>query len=608
MCGIVGYVGPRPATQIIMDGLNRLEYRGYDSAGIAIETPTSIRITKKVGRLSSLERALEKDHIDGYTGMGHTRWATHGRPSDINSHPHTDCTQKFVVIHNGIIDNYLQLKEQLVNQGHRFVSETDSEVIPHLVETLYEGCLLSTMQKIAPMLRGSYVLLVMCQDEPGTIVAVRTDTPLIIGLGEGENFFASDIPAILPHTRSVIVVEDGEVVRLGSDDVLIKNRAGEEVKRTPMKVQWDVEAAEKGGYPHFMLKEILEQPRAVRDTLASRLDLDQGRVVLPELGMTTEEIARLKRIYIVGCGTSSYAGQVGKYLLERLSGIPVEVDIGSEFRYRSPILERDSIVILLSQSGETLDTLAALREAKRLGVKVLGITNVVGSSIARESDYVLHTWAGPEIAVASTKAFITQLAVLTVFGLLCAQVRSSLPQEEIAEIVQHLAALPPALESILTNTSIDELAGAYARYEHAFFIGRGMDAPVALEGSHKLKEIAYIFAEAYPGGELKHGALALVSEMTPVVAVVTQPEVYEKTIGSIKEVKARDARVLAIVIEDDSIMKQIVDDVLYIPRTHPLLMGMMAIVPLQMFAYRIAVERGCDVDKPRNLAKSVTVE
>jgi glucosamine--fructose-6-phosphate aminotransferase (isomerizing) len=591
-----------------MEGLSRLEYRGYDSAGIAIETNDGIKINKKTGRLSNLAESLSQNPIDGFTAMGHTRWATHGRPSDINSHPHTDCTGRFAVIHNGIIDNYLGLREQLVKDGHHFVSETDTEVVPHLIESLYEGCLLTAMQKVAPMLRGSYVLLAMSQDEPGTIVAVRTDTPLIIGLGEGENYFASDIPAILPHTRRVIVVEDGEVVRLRQDEVLITSSAGETIEKTPMEVQWSVEAAEKGGYPHFMLKEIFEQPRAVRDTLSSRIDISTGEVMLPELGMSDEDIAALNRIYIVACGTSAYAGQVGKYLLERIAKIPVEVDIASEFRYRSPIIEKDSLVIVLSQSGETLDTLAALREAKRLGTKVLGITNVVGSSIARESDYVLHTWAGPEIAVASTKAFITQLAVLTLFGLHCAAVRGAMSPGEISALVKDLHALPLSLERILADKTIDDLARAYAPYDHSFFIGRGMDSVVSLEGSHKLKEIAYVFAESYPGGELKHGALALVTEKTPVVAVVTQPEVYEKTIGSIKEVKARDARVLAVVVEGDTIMRQIVDDVLYIPKTHPLLMGMMAIVPLQMFAYRIAVERGCDVDKPRNLAKSVTVE
>ena len=609
MCGIIGYVGGRKATPIVIDGLKRLEYRGYDSAGLVVETFEGLEITKRNGRLSVLAEALRGVKHEGTTGMGHTRWATHGRPSDVNSHPHTDCTGKFAVIHNGIIDNYLELKEELIGQGHKFMSETDTEVVAHLLETVYDGCLLKAAQEVAGMLRGSYVLLFMCQQEPGTIVAIRRDNPLIIGLGEGENFLASDIPAVMPHTRKVVVVEDGEVVRVRQNEVLIVNASGEVVTRDPMIVQWDVEAAEKGGYAHFMLKEIYEQPRAVRNTLASRLDLALGRVNLAELKMPADELARLKRIYIVGCGTASYAGQMGKYLIERTAHIPVEVDVASEFRYRSPLIEKDSLVIVLSQSGETLDTLAALREAKRLGAKTLGITNVVGSSVAREVDYVLYTWAGPEIAVASTKCFIAQLIALSLFGLFCAQERQSLPQSKLTTLVRALSELPLKLEEALSSTEkVAELAKRYAKYDHAFFIGRGLDAVVALESSHKLKEIAYIFAEAYPGGELKHGALALVTEKVPVIAIATQPDLYEKIIGSIKEVKAREAKVLAIVTTGDTVMAKIVDDVLYIPATDPLFAGIVAIVPLQMLSYLIAAERGCDIDKPRNLAKSVTVE
>ncbi len=608
MCGIIGYAGEKQATPIIIDGLSRLEYRGYDSAGVAIETGQGLEITKRQGRLSKLQEALRGQHSPGTCGMGHTRWATHGKPSDVNSHPHTDCTGRFAVIHNGIIDNYLGLKQQLIAEGHRFLSETDTEVVAHLLEKLYAGSLLDTAKQIGAMLKGSYVLLFMAQDEPGTIVAIRKDNPLIIGLGEGENFLASDIPAILPHTRKMQVVEDGEVVRLRGDEVLVVDATGQIVEREPLVIQWDLEAAAKGGYEHFMLKEIHEQPKALRDTVAPRIDLSTGKVDLSELGMPSEVVQQLQRVYIVACGTSAYAGQIGKFLIERTASIPVEVEVASEFRYRSPLLVENSLVIVLSQSGETLDTMAALREAKRLGAKVLGITNVVGSSIARESDYVLYTWAGPEIAVASTKAFVTQLAALTLFGLFCAQERRVMAQEAVAEIVTALTQVPALVEQIIQDQRISLLAKDYASYEHAFFIGRGIDAVVALEGSHKLKEIAYVFAEAYPGGELKHGALALVTEKTPVVAVAIQPEVYDKTIGSIKEAKARDARVLAVVEEGDTLMQQIVDDVLVIPHTHPLLAGITAIVPLQILAYYIAVNRGCDIDMPRNLAKSVTVE
>lgn len=608
MCGIIGYVGAQQATPIIIDGLGRLEYRGYDSAGVAIETPRGLVITKRQGRLSVLQEALADQSIPGTAGMGHTRWATHGKPSDVNAHPHVDCTGRFAVIHNGIIDNYLSLKQQLLAEGHRFRSETDTEVVAHLLEKLYAGSLLTAARQIAGMLRGSYVFLFMAADEPGTIVAIRKDNPLIIGLGDNENFLASDIPAILPHTRRMQVVEDGEVVRLRQREVLIVDAAGQIVQRDPLLIQWDLKAAEKGGYAHFMLKEIHEQPRALRDTLTPRLDLIAGRVNLEELQFPAAELAALQRIYIVACGTSAYAGQLGKFLIERTARIPVEVEIVSEFRYRSPLLVENSLVIVLSQSGETLDTMAALREARRLGAKVLGITNVVGSSIARESDYVLYTWAGPEIAVASTKAFVAQLAALTLFGLFCAEQRQSMLPAEITEVVNELQSLPSLLEQILRDRQVETLAEHYASYEHAFFIGRGMDAVVALEGSHKLKEIAYVFGESYPGGELKHGALALVTAETPVVAVAIQPDIYDKTIGSIKEVKARDARVLALAVAGDSTLPQIVDDVLTVPATHPLLAGIAAIVPLQLFAYWIAVARGCNIDKPRNLAKSVTVE
>lgn len=608
MCGIIGYVGKKQATPIIIDGLSRLEYRGYDSAGIVIETEQGLEITKRQGRLSRLQEKLRDHQSVGTCGMGHTRWATHGKPSDLNSHPHTDCTGRFAVIHNGIIDNYLSLKQQLITEGHKFVSETDTEVVAHLLEKLYAGSLLTAAQEIGAMLNGSYVLLFMAEDEPGTVVAIRKDNPLIIGLGEGENFLASDIPAILPHTRNMLVVEDGEVVRIRQDEVLIVNAAGQTVQRQPMVIKWNLEAAEKGGYEHFMLKEIHEQPRALRDTIAPRINPATGRVDLSELSMPDEVVQKLQRVYIVACGTSAYAGQIGKFLIERTARIPVEVEVASEFRYRSPLLVENSLVIVLSQSGETLDTMAALREARRLGAKVLGITNVVGSSIARESDYVLYTWAGPEIAVASTKAFVTQLAALTLFGLFCAQERQAMAAGEVAGMVKALRQIPALVEEIIQDKRISQLATDYARYDHAFFIGRGIDAVVALEGSHKLKEIAYVFAEAYPGGELKHGALALVTADTPVVAVATQPEVYDKTVGSIKEAKARDARVLAIVETGDTIMQQVVDDVLTIPHTHPLLAGITAIVPLQILAYQIAVNRGCNIDKPRNLAKSVTVE
>lgn len=609
MCGIVGYLGRQKAVPILLEGLARLEYRGYDSAGVAVLEGGSVRVKKQAGKLAGLVTSMNGFCREAVCGIGHTRWATHGRPTDENAHPHTDCSGRFAVVHNGIIENYLVLKEWLISRGHVFKSETDTEVLPHLVEEFYRGDLLEAVRQVLPRLEGSYAMAVLCAGEPGRLVAARHDSPLVVGLGEGENFLASDIPALLKHTRRTYILEDGEVVDLTADRVEIFDSSGNRVQKKVFEVHWEAEQAEKNGYEHFMLKEIHEQPRAVRDTLAGRINPGEGKVILKEITLGEERLSRINKIYITACGTAYHAGLVGKYMIEKMARIPVETDIASELRYRNPIMDSDTLVIVISQSGETADTLAALREAKRNGAWTLAVTNVVDSSIAREADDVLYTWAGPEIAVASTKAYTTQLVAMYLLGLYLAEKRGTFDSAEAKEILSRLRELPDKIESVLENGSvIKEFAARYAGCENSFFIGRGLDYAVAMEGALKLKEISYIHAEAYAAGELKHGTLALIVEGVPVVALATQRDVYDKMVSNIKEVKARDATVLALAPEGLAELEQVADQVVYLPQTHPVLAPVLAVIPLQLLAYYMAVERGCEVDQPRNLAKSVTVE
>lgn len=609
MCGIVGYVGPRAVQDVVLAGLRKLEYRGYDSAGLASLENGNIRVVKAVGRLANLEDKLRNMETIGHIGIGHTRWATHGRPSDANAHPHQDCSGRFAVVHNGIVENYLSLREELIEKGHQFNSETDTEVVAHLIEEMYNGDFFSTMLAVAKRIRGAYALVVVAKDDPNTIIAMRKSSPLIVGLGEGENFVASDIPAVLEYTRSVYVLEDGEMAVVRSEGIECFTLEGQPVQKDIYQVTWDAVAAERGGYPHFMLKEIHEQPKAIRDTLTGRISDDLTQVVLPELNWTSEFIHSIDRIQIVACGTSWHAGLVGKAAIERLTRIPVEVEIGSEFRYRNAIQTQNTLVVTISQSGETADTLAGLRDAKARGRHVLAITNVVGSSVAREADDVIITWAGPEIAVASTKAYTTQLVALYLLGLYIGQERGTLSPDDNRRILESLGELPQVAEKVLdTAPQIEGFAKRYAEATDTFFIGRSLDYSVAMEGALKLKEISYIHAEAYAAGELKHGTLALVTDGVPVIALATQPELYEKTESNIKEVKARGAFVLGLTWVGYEDLQKSVDEVIYLPTSSPLLAPILAVIPLQLLAYYAAVSRGNDVDKPRNLAKSVTVE
>lgn len=609
MCGIVGYVGPQQAASFLIEGLTKLEYRGYDSAGIAVYDGEKIQVEKSVGRLSALTKKIESHHPQGMVGIGHTRWATHGRPSDRNSHPHTDCTGDFVVVHNGIIENYLHLKEALLLEGHVFTSETDTEVVAHLTEALYDGDLEKTVREVVARLEGSYSLVFMCRQEPDKLVCTKQDNPLVIGLGEGENFIASDIPAIIARTRKTYILSDGEIAVVKKDGVWVAGRDGVPVTKKIFEVNWNAEAAEKGGYEHFMLKEIHEQPKAVRETMSARIAKDGSAVVMDELQWNRDFLGSIRKIFIVACGTAYHAGFVGKYYIEKLARIPVEVDIASEFRYRSPIIDENTLTIVMSQSGETSDTLAALKEAKRLGAKTLAVTNVVGSSIAREADQVVYTWAGPEIAVASTKAYTTQLITMFMLALYMAEIKETIEAAQTKELITALREVPAQVSRILEDVDpIKTFAQKYGFNEDVFFIGRSLDYAVALEGSLKLKEISYIHAEAYAAGELKHGTLALIVEGIPVIALATQRSVYEKTLSNIKEVKARDAVVIGIALEDDKQIEKYVDHIIKIPVTHELLAPLLAVIPLQLLAYYAAITRGCDVDKPRNLAKSVTVE
>lgn len=606
MCGIVGYIGNRQAAPIMIDGLKRLEYRGYDSAGIALHQG-GIKVLKAMGRLKELDELVESQDHQGTVGIGHTRWATHGKPSDRNSHPHTDCTGKFAVVHNGIIENYRELISQLEEQGHTFYSETDTEAIPHLLEELWNGDLVQSVRKVLKKLEGSYALGVMAEDNPDELVVVRQDSPLVIGVGQGEYFIASDIPAILDYTRKVVILEDGQLAHLTRKGIEVLDRDGEPTQAKITEILWDAEAVEKGGYQHFMLKEIMEQPAALRNTLGEYMG-EGSAISFPHVQFSKEELASIDKICIVACGTAYHAGLSGKYLFESMLRIPVENDLASEFRYRNPILGPDSLLVVISQSGETADTLAAMREGLRRGAKVLAITNVVGSTIAREAPNVIFTIAGPEIAVASTKAYTTQLAAIALFACYVSQ---TLDREwsQFSELLQGLREVPNLAERFL-NAHVQELEGI-ARdgkdWEDAFFIGRGLDWAVSQEGSLKLKEISYIHAEAYAAGELKHGTLALIEEGVPVFGLATQAELLDKTISNIKETKARGAVVYGIT-QFPQRLADAADVIIELPSLPDPLMPMLAVIPTQLLSYYAAVVRGLDVDKPRNLAKSVTVE
>ena len=609
MCGIVGYVGDRQAAEFLLDGLSKLEYRGYDSAGIAVYDGENIRVEKCVGRLAALREKIKGNVPVGSLGIGHTRWATHGRPSDVNSHPHTDCHGDFAIVHNGIIENYLSLKEELTAKGHVFKSETDTEVVVHLLEEVYSGDFIAAVRAVLKRIEGSYALAFMSRKHPDMLLCTKQDNPLIIGLGEGENFIASDIPAIISRTRRTYILGDGELAIVRKDSVEVTNHLGETVPKKVFEVTWNAEAAEKGGYEHFMLKEINEQPKAVRDTMSQRITADKKAISFEELAWDAEYLGTFNKIYIVACGTAYHAGLVGKYYIEKLARVLVEVDVASEFRYRDPIVDEHTLLIVVSQSGETSDTLAALKESKRRGAKTLAITNVVGSSIAREADQVVYTWAGPEIAVASTKAYTTQLVLFFMLALYMAEIKGTIAAERTAELVTMLQEIPSQVSEILSDVDpIKTFAKQYGFNEDVFYIGRGLDYAVSLEGALKLKEISYIHAEAYAAGELKHGTLALIVEGVPVIALATQRNVYEKTLSNIKEVKARDAVVIGIAAAGDTELEKYVDHVMHVPASDEFIMPILSVIPLQLLAYYTAITRGCDVDKPRNLAKSVTVE
>ncbi len=608
MCGIVGFVGKKEASPILVEGLSKLEYRGYDSAGVAVLEDGEIKVRKYKGRLKNLEDNLNQSPLIGKIGIGHTRWATHGEPSDINSHPHTNGNATISVVHNGIIENYIKLKEWLKTKGYEFYSDTDTEVIPNLVDYYYKGDLFEAVTKATSKMEGSYAIGVICKNEPDKIVAVRKDSPLIVGVGEGEYFIASDIPAVINHTREVYLLEDKEFVILTKDGVEIKTEDGEKVDKEIYHVTWDIDAAEKGGYEDFMLKEVHEQPKAIRDTLTSRV-LKNAPVQLDDINLTKEELESFDRVFIVACGTAYHAGLVGKTIIEKLAKIPVEVDIASEFRYRDPLITDKSLVIVVSQSGETADTLAVLRDAKKVGARVLAITNVVGSSVSREADHVIYTWAGPEIAVASTKAYETMLIAFYILGIYFGELKGTIDNNLAEALKEELLVLPEKVKAILDKKDeLQKYASKHYMTKDLFFLGRGLDYAVALEGSLKLKEISYIHSDAYAGGELKHGTIALVEEGTPIIALLTDDKLKDKMVSNIREVITRGAKVLAIAIEGDNEVNGVCHEVIYIPRTHELLTPILSVVPLQLIAYYVAKQKGCDVDKPRNLAKSVTVE
>lgn len=608
MCGIVGYIGKEQAAPILLDGLAKLEYRGYDSAGLAVYNGSEIEIVKAKGRLQAL-RDLTGDgkSLQGTLGIGHTRWATHGEPSVSNAHPHFNKDKTITVVHNGIIENYQILKEKMISKGYTFVSDTDTEVVAHLLDYYYDGNPLQAVEKVMHRVQGSYALGILFKDYPDKMYSVRKDSPLIVGASSKGNFIASDVPAILKYTREVYFIENREICELSREGIRFYNEDMETITKETKTIEWDVEAAEKGGYEHFMLKEIYEQPKAVLDTINPRIKDD--KIVIDELDMSEEDIKNLKRIYIIGCGSAYHVGVTSKYVIEKITRIPVEVDLASEFRYRDPILEKDSMVIIISQSGETADSLAALRKAQELGVKVLGVVNVVGSTIAREADNVLYTWAGPEISVATTKAYSTQLAALYLLAVLFGEVRGTISPEEYNEMLCELKSLPDKIQEILGDKErIQWFASKYANAKDVFFLGRGADYATSLEGSLKLKEISYIHSEAYAAGELKHGTISLIEDGILTVAVVTQPDLYEKMISNIVEVRTRGGYIFTLTNKGNCVMEDTSDFTVYIPKTHPCFTPSLAVIPLQLFGYYVSVAKGLDVDKPRNLAKSVTVE
>jgi glucosamine--fructose-6-phosphate aminotransferase (isomerizing) len=613
MCGIVGYVGGQNAVPVILDGLRRLEYRGYDSAGIAVVKDGAVVRRRSAGKLQNLAASLAQDPLAGDWGLGHTRWATHGRPTEENAHPHQDCSGRIVVVHNGIIENHLELKARLAKEGHRFVTQTDTEVVAHLVESLYEGSLEEAVRKALGRIQGVYALVLMHRDEPQRLVAARMGPPLVIGLGHGERFVASDIPALLAHTRDFVFLEDGDVATVCADEVRLTNLGGDPVVRPSQRIAWDPVQAEKGGYRHFMLKEIHEQPRAMRDTLLGRISLEEGEVHLEELGRAADALREARRVVLLACGTSWHAALVGKFLIEQIAGIPAEVDYGSEFRYRTPLVGPGTVAVAISQSGETADTLAAFREAKTKGALGLAICNVQGSMLTREAAGSLLTHAGPEIGVASTKAFTGQLVALALLALHLGRLRGTLAPEACREHLAHLTRVPHLMEQALEQEpAVEELARTLSHARDFLYLGRGVNYPIALEGALKLKEISYLHAEGYPAGEMKHGPIALVDEDLPVVAVCPQGHVYEKMLSNVQEVKARGGRVIAVASAGDDALGSLLDGpgdtVLEIPRGPETWSPFLTVIPLQLVAYHVAVRAGRDVDQPRNLAKSVTVE
>ena len=627
MCGIVGYVGPQEVVPVILEGLRRLEYRGYDSAGIAVGTPghDKLEIRRAPGKLKNIEEVLRQHPLHGTYGIGHTRWATHGRPTEENAHPHRDCTGRIVVVHNGIVENYLELKRQLTAQGHLFVTETDTEIIAHLIEQIQKEAgaagapipLEVAVRQAVKRLTGAFALGVLSSLEPDKIVAARSGPPVVIGIGEGEYFVASDVPGILHHTRNIVFLNDGEMAILTLAGVQLTDFAGNPLPLSIQRILWDPIQAEKGGYKHFMLKEIWEQPRAIRDTTLGRISLDTGQVFLNEMGISPEELAQATSINIAACGTSWHAATAGKYMIERLARIPVEVDYASEYRYRDPIADPNALGLLITQSGETADTLAAQREMIALGSKTVAICNVVGAMITRDANGTIYTHAGPEIGVASTKAFTAQITALFLFALHLAQVRNTITPVQSLQLVEELSRIPAKIEEMLKHISLkcERLAKLYCNARDFLYLGRGIHFPIALEGALKLKEISYIHAEGYPAGEMKHGPNALIDETLPVVVLATQDPSdsgsrlrYEKTLSNVQEVTARSGRVIAIAVEGQEDLAQLVEHVISIPKAPELLLPLLEIVPLQLLAYHIAVRRGCDVDQPRNLAKSVTVE
>ena len=614
MCGIIGYIGSKPVVPVLLDGLRRMEYRGYDSAGVALVGTEGIELRRSAGKLANLENAIQIEPVDGLYGVGHTRWATHGRPTEENAHPHRDCTGRIVVVHNGIIENYLELKQELQRQGHEFKTETDTEIVAHLVEReMKRDGLENAVRRALKLMRGMFAIVLVSADDPEKIVAVRNGPPIVVGLGNDEFFVASDIAALLSHTRDMVFLGDEEMAIITRSGVDFTDYAGRAVSKTTQRVMWDPIAAEKGGHKHFMLKEIFEQPSAARDTILGRVSLDRGQVFLEELNIPAEVFRTLQKVTIVACGTSWHAGLVGKYLIEALAQVPVEVDYGSEYRYRNPIISGGELAIVITQSGETADTLAALREAKRKGARSVAICNVVGSMATREAEGTVYTHAGPEIGVASTKAFTAQLVALQLLALYLAQVRGTLSQTEIRRHIEQLLQLPQTIEqAIKASAPIERIAERFYNRTDFLFLGRGINYPIALEGALKLKEISYIHAEGYPAGEMKHGPIALIDERMPVVAIAPDDHVFEKMVGNVQEAKARGGSVIAVTTEGDARMAEVLDpknDVLLsMPRTTAMLTPLIMTIPLQLLAYHIAVRRGCDVDQPRNLAKSVTVE